>query len=155
MKLQNLARQFICLGVLCLTLLACDQPEQAAERPAGVPASSLTVFDLTPEEKSSLSVRALGGDAEASFRLAEFYTFAGGDGDPNINDDHDRREERRWLELATEQGHRTAKFNLAVSIAKDDCPRARAMMNEIIDEATDPEQRRYATGWLKEPRFAC
>ncbi|MBI2262621.1 MAG: hypothetical protein HYU62_13270 [Caulobacterales bacterium] len=158
--------KLICFA-LALALAACDRVEPTAvspSTPAPGPidgdtnvavASTATVFDLSPDEKSALSERALAGDSQASFRLAEFYMLAGGDGDPNLNDEHDRREERRWLKLAAQQGHPVAKSNYAISLAEVDCPRARSIMIEVRDHAPKAASRENARSWLNEPRFAC
>ena len=143
-------------------LIGCDRSQGEAGQGPGTTiasgaqeVSTLTVFDLSPTEKTALAERALGGDAEASFRLAQFYSLAGGDGDPNVNDEHDHREELRWLELAAEQGHPAGEFNLAVVLAKDDCPRARSIMTKIRDGAAESRRRDSAASWLRDPRFAC
>ena len=158
--------KLICFAV-ALALAGCDRVDPTAvapSTPAAGPiggdanvavASTATVFDLSPDEKSALSERALAGDSEASFRLAEFYMLAGGDGDPNLNDEHDRREERRWLKLAAQQGHPVARSNYAISLAEVDCPRARSVMIEVRDHAPEAASREHARSWLDEPRFAC
>ncbi len=141
-------------------LAACDRREPATvqEQPldeAATSTSTAVVFDLSPAEKTTLSERALMGDPEASFRMAQYYGLAGGDGDPNTNDENDRLQERRWLELAATQGHQAAEFNLAVSLTRDDCPRARSMMMKIRSDAESPSQREEAVAWLSEPQFVC
>ncbi|HRO32248.1 MAG TPA: hypothetical protein PLQ03_02425 [Brevundimonas sp.] len=118
-------------------------------------ASSLTDVDLTPVQKKALTAEALAGNAEAAFRLSEFYTLAGGDGDPNVIDAHDRAEELRWLSLAAAGGHKVAAFNLAVSMADVDCPRARRMMTQISLDTLDGERARSARYWLEDSRFDC
>lgn len=118
--------------------------------------STATVFGLAPRERADLERAALAGDGEASFRLALFYGMAGGeDGGVHDEDGQDALKERRWLELAAEQGHESGKFNLAVLVAKTDCPRARRMMEQIVRETGDSDTRRSGTYWLEDSRFDC
>ncbi len=131
-----------------------DQPTQSspAEDAASFSqedASSSTVFDIHPDERPALEERAVAGDAEASFRIAQYYTFA------STGAASDAANERRWLELATQQGHRVAKHNLAVLIAAEDCRRAVSMMRELVESAPTPEDALSAESWLNDPSFQC
>lgn len=156
-------RRMACVVLGVSLLFACSRPDPKTEKEpvTEVAANGLAisssgmVFDLSPTEKELLSERALQGDAEASFRLAQFYGFSGGDGDPNINDEHDRQQEMRWLELAAQQGHPVGEFNFAVELAKDDCPRARSIMSNIRDKSPDTRRGKNAAYWLRNEIFAC
>ena len=117
--------------------------------------SSLTQFDLSAPDRARLEKLSAQGDAEASIRIAEFYIYAGEDGDPNVMDDEDKRKKRHWLEVAANQGHRGALSALAVDLASDNCLRARWIMTHIADTALEEEERLHAQGWLKEAAFSC
>ena len=138
-----------------LSLAACQRSDPQPPVTKGQPPEEISFsdgFDLSSHERADLEQRSAAGDAEASFAIYQFYSFAGGDGDPNVDDAHDRSEKIRWLEKAADQGHRTAQFNLAVEIAATDCPRGRRMM-EVIAKS-EPENH-GARSWLKDRRFAC
>lgn len=148
------------LGGIVGALLVCSLATNCGPMPESdiepsTDASSLTVFDLHPDEMERLSALATAGDADAAFRLANFYSMAGGEGDPNVNDAHDQAQERRWLKLAAQQGHRVAKRNLAFNLTKDDCPKARRLMNEIAQSAESPNELREAESLLRDPKFTC
>lgn len=142
---------------LCLGMTACSDVDAGSEvGQADLPpeiedayASTADVFDIHPDDRPELEERALGGDPEASFRLAQYYSLSG------TGAASDAAYERQWLELAAQQGHRTGKHNLAVLVANEDCPRAVAMMQELIESATTPEEARGAASWLEDPSFQC
>jgi TPR repeat protein len=103
-------------------------------------------YELTQRDREKLELRANANDADASFRLSEFYLYA-------------RREERiglRWLRLSAEQGHIIAQNNLAIRLLATKDPyskqegimwleRAAAAGDELarkrLSQIAHPEQR--------------
>lgn len=154
MTMRSLA---LIASALCLaSSVGCSDREPGAGREQVVAAreddfaSSFTVFDLPAADYAALERRAIGGDGEASFRLAQFYAFTG-------SSSGDADQELRWLELATAQGHETAKFNFAVRLAESgrDCLRGVALMEEIRVEGSTAHAREGAQSWLQDPAFHC
>lgn len=154
------ALHLIAFGLVCAAAAACSENEPRQQPQASSTAdyaSSGTVFDLTPVEREVLERRATSGDGEASFRLSQFYSMAGGvDGSSEDNLD-DAVQNLRWLELAASQGHETATFNLAVLLARSgrDCARGRALMTGISKESTSSDTVRSAGYWLRDGSFKC
>jgi TPR repeat protein len=155
------AMHLIAIGLVCAAAAACSEGEPRQEPRASSTAdyaSSGTVFDLTPVEREALERRATSGDGEASFRLSQFYSMAGGlDGSSEDNLD-DTMQNLRWLELAASQGHETATFKLAVMLARSgrDCTRGRALMTSIASKASaSSDTVRSAGHWLRDESFKC
>ena len=158
------AFHLITLGLVFATTMGCSESDRQGEELTAASgagdASSATVFDLAPADYAALERRATSGDGEASFRLSQFYSMAGGsDGrsDDDLVDGDDAVQELRWLELAASQGHETAKFNLAVKLAQSgrDCARGLALMTAISKESPSSETRKGAGYWLRDPSFEC
>jgi TPR repeat protein len=152
------ALHLIAFGLACAAA-ACSEGEPRQEpRATADYASSGTVFDLTPVERKVLERRATSGDGEASFRLSQFYSLAGGVDGSSEDTLDDAVQNLRWLELAASQGHETATFNLAVLLARSgrDCARGRALMTDISKESTNSDTVRSAGYWLREDEsFKC
>jgi hypothetical protein len=72
------------------------------------PTSSGQIYGLGEPERAELAKKAEAGDAEAAFRLVQYYTFT--------RDDAGQRE--RWLLAAARLGHPTAQQNLAVDLSR-------------------------------------
>jgi TPR repeat protein len=70
------------------------------------PTSSGQIYWLGEPERAELAKKAEAGDAEAAFRLVQYYTFT--------HSDPDRR--GHWLLAAARLGHRPAQYNLAVDL---------------------------------------
>ncbi|WP_370234432.1 hypothetical protein [Brevundimonas sp.] len=149
-------RELLSLWACFITLLlaACEpapyQDEQVAE------ASTGTVFDLTPAEMMSLEQKALAGDAHAAFRLSNFYTLAGGEGDPNIDEPHDKEQAIRWLRLADSLGHPTARHNLEFLLADEACASTEGMPDTSVERKAAHRMKKATQGvacdgaWLRE-----
>lgn len=137
--------RWIAVAIAISLIVGCSEAtEPAASTDTGV------VFYVAPAEQAALERRANAGDAEASFRLAEFYGLSGGPdgragGDNSIHELH-------WLELAASQGHETAKFNLAAKLIHDgrDCARGVALMTAISKQSPSSKTRDSAGYWLQE-----
>ncbi|MNV80323.1 hypothetical protein D3C71_1739210 [compost metagenome] len=154
------ALHLIAFGLVCAAAAACSEGEPR-QQPRALStadyASSGTVFDLTPREREVLERKATSGDGEASFRLSQFYSMAGGVDGSSEDDLDDIVQNLRWLELAASQGHETATFNLAVLLARSgrDCARGRALMTRISKESANPNTVRNAGYWLQGDSFKC
>ncbi len=160
------ASHLLAIGLVCTTISGCSDGESVRQSSESTPPSATavgstgTVFDLTPAEHEALESRAALGDAEAAFRLSQFYSMAGGSDGRSYADlmgGDDAVQELKWLEVAAAKGHETARFNLAVVLAQSgrDCPRARAMMAAINRESPDPSARESAGYWLRDDSFQC
>lgn len=125
-----------------------ERKEHSSELRQNEGVDTAASFDLDPSERALLERQAKSGHGDAAFRLALYWGIAGGDigqaGDPRIG-----IEEERWLRVAADAGHETAKHNLAVEIAARDCPTARAMLAELAETAADPRTRKSAEHWLR------
>lgn len=74
-------------------------------------------YELSSRQREKLEMRATAGDADAAFRLAEFYHhFA-----------HDKTQGHFWMQWAAEKGHVTAQNNLAMSLWLDPARRMEAV----------------------------
>lgn len=139
--------------VLCAPLLAsCREAPAEASIPS---ADTGAAYTLAAVERERLIRRATNGDAEASFRLAQYYGMAGGEDRSPRNFAHDQREKRRWLSLAASQGHETARLNWAVELSSSDCAGARRIMQEEARAGSTEGHRAAARGWLDDPSFNC
>jgi TPR repeat protein len=145
-------RSKILLLMTALALAGCEPPNTSS---SAADASSLTQYDLSPDKVARLADKAEQGDADAAVRLAEFYTFAGGEGDPNIDEPRDGQQRRRWLAMAAAGGRKDAAFNLAVETVQLDCPRARRQMQQLAADVSDPQRAKSANAWLDDPSFQC
>jgi len=163
---QALPLVFLLLVGIALLYATCThyKSKEVEDEPATVSGtrdvSTATVFDLAPADYAALERRATSGDGEASFRLSQFYSMAGGsDGrsDDDLVGGDDAVQELRWLELGASQGHETAKFNLAVMLARSgrDCARGLALMTAISKESPSSDTRKGAGYWLRDASFEC
>ena len=139
-------RELLSLSACFVTLLIAAweptprQDEQVAE------ASTGTVFDLTPAEMMSLEQKALAGDADAAFRLSNFYTLAGGEGDPNVDEPHDKEQAIRWLRLADSLGHPDAGHNLKFLLADEACARTEGMPDTSAERKAAHRMKKATQG---------
>lgn len=130
-----------------LTLAACGDPGPKE-------ASSASVAFRTAQERAQLARKVEAGDTEAAFELWTHYAFAGGDELGRLSA-KEEAEKRHWLEKAASLGHESARFNLAVESAAEDCGRARRMMQDVIHRTSDESTRQSAASWLQDQRFKC
>lgn len=63
--------------------------------------STPLIYDLSEKDKTELEVKSLNGDANASFRLYQYYSFTLNDID----------EQMRFLKRAACQGNNIAQYN--------------------------------------------
>ena len=70
--------------------------------------SSYTIYYLDTSERISLEKKSQEGDAAASFRLSQYYTFT----------DRNQEKELQYLEAAATQGHPIAQYNLAIAFSE-------------------------------------
>ncbi len=85
--------------VILLFLGGCSGMDKRAE-----PLSGASSFDISADERTELKAAASKGDADAAFRLYEYYDFVALDPD----------EAKAWLRRSAELGNRTAQYNLGV-----------------------------------------
>jgi len=101
----NVMRLIPALALLGLVSCAGEPAEEKADQPAPSTDSG-AVFDLRPDERQALESSANGGDAEAAFRLAQYYGIScGQDG---LCDPDDQRQSKAWMERAASLGHKVA-----------------------------------------------
>ena len=101
-------RILVLLAVASAGLSACD-PSTAPKSEVDLPdehAETYTgqVFELTPNEREDLTRKADAGDLGAAKKLWGFYAFTGGEGDPNIDEPHDKAQAARWRARMKELG---------------------------------------------------
>lgn len=137
-----------------LVLAACsEQPGSLPDLPAEA-GDTGTSFALTSSERAEKEALALGGDADAAFRLAQHYGMAGGD-TGRTGDPENAIEEDRWLRVAVARGHGPARLKLALNVVDEDCAKGRELLRAIAEESTDPEQQQSAQDWLNSEETAC
>lgn len=155
------ASHLFALGLVSAAMAGCTEgerspgPEASTVSPDAQAASSATVFDLAPDDLAALERRAMSSDAEAAFRLSQFYSLAGGrDGatDADLVGGDDAVQEMRWLEVAAHQGHETAEITLAVRLVQRgrDCERGLRMLTTISRESPSAAKRERASEWLRD-----
>lgn len=72
--------------------------------------STPLIYDLSEKDKTELEVKSLNGDANASFRLYQYYSFTLNDID----------EQMRFLKRAACQGNNVAQYNYGFFLSYDD-----------------------------------
>lgn len=141
-----------CLNAIAVS--ACSQPPARETEVEVEGSNSGLVFDLDADELAHLISKAEQGDGDAAFRIANFYSISGG-GFQRANDPRIEAATEKWLRLAADNGHETAKFNLAVHIGRKDCEGAQAILRTLIETASDEELRSHAISWLDEGSGLC
>lgn len=153
-------RQTVLLALLCGLCSACGAQNHSvvagksgSEVEEAVSVSTGTVYALSLAERDHMLLRARAGDADAAYRLQQYYIFAGGE--DGIGDDLDAAQARRWLEMAASRRHELARFDLAVLTAEENCRQARSVLSELRQEGSTPELRASADSWLQDPLLRC
>lgn len=73
------------------------------------PVSTVTMFQLNPDELNTLTIKANSGDSAAAFRISQYYLFSA------VQFSVQERAVKKifWLEVAANYGHAVAQHNLA------------------------------------------
>src|SRR5580765_909078 len=120
---------FMCLG-------ACTDQRPAVTHQSSTPGDE---YNLTADEVAELSGPAKQGNAEALFRLIQYYTLV----DSNLN------ERIYWQRIAAEHGNITSMFNLSVSLSQrgsdKDCGEAWDWLGKVEASTKNPKLLRSAT----------
>lgn len=111
--------------------------------------STGSIFNLTDAELADLTSKAEAGDAEAAFRIAQFYSLGVGMGDDPASGGADRAAELKWLRRAVELGHPSAGHNLSFAEADDACRRTTGLPD------SSPERRAAHRLMQKANGVAC
>jgi hypothetical protein len=117
------------LGLLQLlaSTTSCASHSAAAEMNTTQP------YDLTWFQKRKLEKAALNGDAEAAFRVAQYYLFRSTDQLAQIH----------WLEVGAKNGSKNAQYNLVVSLiarkGPGDLDVAERLLGEMEKDANDAD----------------
>lgn len=94
--------------------IRCDYSmAEASTEKNGGPLGGFQSFELAPSEQEKLMVAAEKGDAQAAFRLSQYYGIAKNDLDMQLV----------WLRRAAELGHPSGQYNLGYLLVYD--PRLR------------------------------
>ena len=102
MRIHNAIAKFVlfaCLFTLSLYVIEGCSMETKNDSPI----SSGSIFALSTEEIESLSKSALSGDAEAAFRLYQYFSFS----------HHDEGKAMYWTGIAAKNGSSVGQYNFA------------------------------------------
>ncbi|WP_377355233.1 hypothetical protein [Phenylobacterium terrae] len=144
-------RHVVLAGLLCGLNSGCGDRQPTVEET--VFESTGTVYALSSADRDQLVLRARKGDAEAAYRLWQYYDFAGGE--DGIPDASDKSNARHWLEAAASRGHEFALFDLAVITAEVDCRQSRDVLQRLSRRGSTQALRSSASSWLQEPVLRC
>jgi len=95
--------------LLALVLFSLSPAMEAHSMNNDEPVSGGQIHALDDAQRSDLARKAEAGDAQAAFRLAQYYTFT----------QADKVQRTRWLAVAAKAGHATAQYNLASELSSD------------------------------------
>jgi TPR repeat protein len=96
-------------ALLALVLFSLSPAMEAHSMNNDEPVSGGQIHALDDAQRSDLARKAEAGDAQAAFRLSQYYTFTHAD----------KVQRTRWLAVAAKAGHATAQYNLASELSSD------------------------------------